>query len=192
MTQERGLSGTRRRLLAAAERLVLRDGGASLTIEAVAREAGVSKGGLLYHFPSKRALISGMVEHMAVDRFERELDSRRGGGSEAPGGWVRAYVEATFEPEDEERNLALQSGLLAAAANDPSLLTPVRERYEAFQSRAENDGIDPAVATVARLAADGLWFLELLGLPAVSGELRERVVGVLRDMTRNPEEEPPG
>ena len=188
MAEERGTRETRRRLLAAAERLVLRDGGASLTIEAVAREAGVSKGGLLYHFPSKRALLSGMVEHMAIDRFEKDLESRRGGRPEVPGGWVRAYVEATFEPDDEERNLAMRSGLLAAAANDPSLLAPLRERYGAFQEQAENDGIEPAVATVARLAADGLWFLELLDLPAVSGELRERVVGVLRDMTRSPDE----
>lgn len=188
MAEERGSLETRRRLLAAAERLVLRDGGASLTIEAVAREAGVSKGGLLYHFPSKRALLSGMVEHMAIYRFERELELRRGSRPEVPGDWVRAYVEATFHPEDEERNLAMQSGLLAAAANDPSLLEPLRERYGAFQQKAENDGIDPAVATAARLAADGLWFLELLGLPAVSGDLRERVVEVLGDMTRGPDE----
>ena len=188
MSEERGSLETRRRLLAAAERIVLRDGGASLTIEAVAKEAGVSKGGLLYHFPSKQALLSGMVEHMAIDRFERELEHRMDGLPDAAGDWVRAYVEATFTPEDEERNLAMQSGLLAAVANDPSLLAPLRERYETFQHRAENDDIDPAIATVVRLAADGLWFLELLGLPAASGELRERVVGVLRDMTRGPNE----
>ncbi len=40
-------------LLDAAERVVLRDGAGQLTMDAVAAEAGVSKGGVLYAFPSK-------------------------------------------------------------------------------------------------------------------------------------------
>ena len=41
---------TRRRLLDAATAVVRRDGARALTLDAVAAEAGVSKGGLLYHF----------------------------------------------------------------------------------------------------------------------------------------------
>ena len=92
---------------------------------------------------------------------------------------MRAYVEATFEPADEDRNAAVRSGLFAAVANDPSLLDPIRERYEVLQERAENDGVDPAAATIARLASDGLWFLELFDIPGVEGELRERVLARL-------------
>lgn len=186
MDARRGSAGTRRRLLEAAERLVLREGSGRLTLDAVAREAGTSKGGLLYHFPSKGALISAMVEHLAMERFERELDRRIEGSEPGEGHWVRAYVEATFEPEDRDRNLAVQSGLFAAVANDPSLLDPLRERYNALQQRAENDGVDPALATVARLASDGLWFLELFDLPAVEGELREEVLQRLREIAGDP------
>jgi AcrR family transcriptional regulator len=179
---------TRGKLLEAAERIVLGDGAKKLTLDAVAREAGVSKGGLLYHFPSKDALVAEMVEHLAVERFERELERRmdranESGESPADGSWVRAYVEATFAPEDRDRNLAVQSGLFAAVANDPALLEPLRQRYGALQERTENDGVDPALATVARLASDGLWFLELFDIPAVEGELRERVLKVLRELT---------
>lgn len=186
MDEKRGSTGTRRRLLEAAERLVLREGSGRLTLDAVAREAGVSKGGLLYHFPSKESLVSEMVEHLAVERFERELDRRIEGSGPGEGNWVRAYVEATFEPEDQDRNLAVQSGLFAAVANDPSLLDPLRERYNALQHRAENDGVDPALATVARLASDGLWFLELFDIPAVEGELREEVLQRLREIAADP------
>lgn len=183
MDAKRGLVGTHRKLLEAAERVVLGEGARRLTLDAVAREAGVSKGGLLYHFPSKEALVAEMVEHLAIERFERELENRLGPSDSAEvrdGSWVRAYVEATFEPQDEDRNLAVQSGLFAAVANDPSLLDPLRERYGALQERAENDGVDPALATIARLASDGLWFLELFDIPAVDGELRERVFEKLR------------
>lgn len=183
MDAKRGSAGTRKRLMDAAERLVIGEGAGRLTLDAVAREAGVSKGGLLYHFPSKEALIAEMVEHLAVERFERELERRIGGAEPGDGSWVRAYVEATFEPEDRDRNLAVQSGLFAAVANDPALLDPLRERYNALQERAENDGVDPALASIARLASDGLWFLELFDIPAVEGELREKVFEALRELT---------
>jgi len=48
---------TQQSIIAAARRIVQRDGVAHLTIEAVAREAGFSKGGVLYHFPTKDSLI---------------------------------------------------------------------------------------------------------------------------------------
>lgn len=185
MDAKRGSTDTHRRLLEAAERLVLGEGAGRLTLDAVAREAGVSKGGLLYHFPSKEALVAEMVEHLAIERFERELE-RRISPDSCDGSWVRAYVEATFEPEDHDRNLTMQSGLFAAVANDPSLLDPLRERYHALQERAENDGVDPALATIARLASDGLWFLELFDIPAVEGELREQVFQRLRELASEP------
>lgn len=44
-------------ILQVACRLVRKLGASHLTLDAVAKEAGVSKGGLLYHFPTKEALI---------------------------------------------------------------------------------------------------------------------------------------
>jgi AcrR family transcriptional regulator len=49
----RGSSSTRENILRAANLVVVEEGVSRMTLEAVAREAGVSKGGLLYHFPSK-------------------------------------------------------------------------------------------------------------------------------------------
>jgi len=48
---------TRDVILDAAERVVSREGSGRLTIDAVVRESGFSKGGVLYNFPSKQALI---------------------------------------------------------------------------------------------------------------------------------------
>ena len=63
-------TGTKLEVLRAAHRVVLRDGVSALTLEAVAREAGRSKGGLLYHFPTKEALIQGLIADPIV-RFDR-------------------------------------------------------------------------------------------------------------------------
>src|SRR5690606_9822070 len=48
-----GRPSGRTSMIEAAERVARRDGPGAVTVEAVIREAGVSRGGLMYHFPSK-------------------------------------------------------------------------------------------------------------------------------------------
>ena len=43
-------SSSREKILDAAVQVAIRDGILAMTLDAVAREAGVSKGGLIYHF----------------------------------------------------------------------------------------------------------------------------------------------
>ena len=73
--QPAGTATSRDRILDAAERLVVQTGASHLTLDGVAQSAGVSKGGLLYHFPTKEALLEGMIERHfeAVDRRVAEL-----------------------------------------------------------------------------------------------------------------------
>jgi AcrR family transcriptional regulator len=83
-------------ILTAAERVVLRDGVMRLTLEAVAREAKLSKGGLLYHFATKEALIQAMLARL-IHYCEREIEVHRQHDVE-PGRWTRAYVRRKLEP----------------------------------------------------------------------------------------------
>jgi tetracycline repressor-like protein len=73
-------------------------------------------------------------------------------------------------------------GMLAALIGDPTLLVAVRKQYGIWQDRVEREGRDPVDATVARLAADGLWLAELLGMGPPTGELREHVLRRLLDL----------
>jgi AcrR family transcriptional regulator len=158
---------TKDRLLDAAGVVVRRDGAQALTLDAVAAEAEVSKGGLLYHFKSKRELVEGMIDRWMAE-FQREIDA-------ADPNFVRGWVRAS-DPAGEEL------GMLAALVADPALLVAVRSQYRIWQDRVEREGGDPVDATVARLAADGLWLAELLGLGPPTGEVRERVVARLLDL----------
>ncbi len=158
---------TKDRLLDAAGAVVMRDGAQALTLDAVAEEAEVSKGGLLYHFKSKRDLVEGMVERWLAE-FEREMD-------EADPAFVRGYVQASAPAGNE-------LGMLAALIGDPSLLVTVRRQYGIWQDRVEREGRDPVDATVARLAADGLWLAELLGMGPPTGALRDRVLQRLLEL----------
>jgi AcrR family transcriptional regulator len=166
-------SPTRVRLLDAAVAVVRRDGAQSLTLDAVAAEAGVSKGGLLYHFKSKRDLLDGMVERW-VDGWQDQLDAAETGDE----GFAAAYVRAALPPSDPGEREA-QFGLLAALVAEPAVLEIVRSRYREWQARLERESADPVAATVARLAADGLWLADLLGFAPPTGALRDAVLARL-------------
>jgi len=169
---------TKKHILEAANRVIQRDGVSKLTLEIVAAEASVSKVGLLYHFPNKNALIMGMIDYF-LGNFEGILDQSK---TDDPREWLRGYVRSTFDMTNSQ--LADSRALIAAVANQPELLTRVREKYADWQARAEASGIDPALATVIRLAADGLWFTELLGINVISDDLYpavERAILALLD-----------
>jgi AcrR family transcriptional regulator len=175
----RAAAETRDKLLDAAARLLLRDP-SKLTLDAVAEEAGVSKGGLLYHFSSKNQLLDAVVDRWEAG-FEEEIEQV---AERAPGGWTRAYVDITAKDFDDPQIRGIDSGIIAALALHPERLETVRARYAAKQERIEADGIDAVDATIVRLATDGLWFSELLDLGPPHGELREQVLERLRELTR--------
>jgi AcrR family transcriptional regulator len=76
-SQARKRSSSRERILDAAAELVRELGAAKLTLDAVAERAELSKGGLLYNFPSKDALLQGMLERIIeAARVEKENVSR--------------------------------------------------------------------------------------------------------------------
>ncbi|MBS3965952.1 MAG: TetR family transcriptional regulator [Truepera sp.] len=163
---------TRAALLEATNTVILRDGIAHLTLEAIAKEAGASKGGLLYHFPNKEALIRGLLEHY-LTLFEAELSRRMAHDPDPKGRFSRALIGATFDADPHQP--MLRAGLLAALTINPELLEPVRAAFEGYQQRIEGDGLKPTHATLLRLAADGLWFADLLHLAPPAGPFREQL-----------------
>jgi AcrR family transcriptional regulator len=178
-------AATKRRIVDAAEAVVLRDGVGHLTLEAAAHEAGLSKGGVLYHFPSRDALVAAMVARI-IDQFEEAIAAHLpppGSPDHGrPGTFARAYVAASTAPaaEGEER---LGAALLAAAAAEPVLLEPLREAAGSWQARLVGDGLDPATATVVRMACDGLWLCGLFGLAPPAGDLQAAVAASLVALT---------
>jgi AcrR family transcriptional regulator len=168
---------TRNRLLDAAAAVVRRGGARALTLDAVAAEAGVSKGGLLYHFASKRELLDAMLDGW-LQEFATEIEAAAGDE-----GFAHGYVKASDMSGWAAAERATEFGLLAAMVDQPGTLERVRERYAAWQEQLAGEAGDPVDATVARLAADGLWLNDLLGLAPPAGELRERVMARMLELT---------
>jgi AcrR family transcriptional regulator len=161
----------RLQLLDAATDVIRRDGAAALTLDAVAAAAGVSKGGVLYHFGSKRELIDGLLTRW-LDDFEAQLDGED---------LLAAYVRAC---DLDPRKSASELGLLAAMIEEPEVLEVARERYAEWTARMLAVADDPVDAWLVRLAADGLWYSDLFGIAAPQGADRRRLIERLVALAR--------
>lgn len=152
----------RDRLLDAAASLVPRRGAGELTLDAVAERAGVSKGGLLYHFPSKDALIQAMIARM-VDAFNSELHGQIAKEPMGPGRITRAIVKVGFDHPKEmlQKDERLRRALLAAVSSKPSLLEPVRTNFKRWRNELENDGLPKGVSLLALAVMDGVCFWKM-------------------------------
>jgi AcrR family transcriptional regulator len=173
-------TGARERILAAAYAVAEQSGAAALTLDAVAAKAKVSKGGLLYHFPSKQALVSGMVDGLC--RACRDLAAAAAQADPEPAGRsARAYLAACAG--DLWRS-SRWTALVGALVFNPELLAAWRADVLAGWAADEEEGVDPAAAEIVRLAADGMWVRGILGLPGPGPELKAKVVAELNQVTR--------
>jgi len=178
---------TRNRLLQATSYIIQAQGVERLTLDAVAKEAQVSKGGLLYHFSSKESLVVGVIQYL-MDDFDAAIDRElaQDNALDSPGKWLRAYVKATFNYKT--LSMSLISSLLSAVTTNPEeLLKPVQSRFDCWQQKIEVNGLDPLRANLVRLAADGLGTNEMFGLSVVDDVIRQQLLEMLLEIIQEAE-----
>jgi AcrR family transcriptional regulator len=173
---------TQRRLLDVAGELVTESGVMALTLDAVAKRAGVSKGGLLHHFPSKHALLMAMVEDIS-SRFMAHVAEQARDDPDAHGRTARAYVRTVIDEPDSE--IRRWGALSAAFMSDPSLLKDWRARLTELRAVDRTEAADPVSLMVARLAADGLWLADVCGLYGIDDDMRRRIADRLIALTKS-------
>jgi AcrR family transcriptional regulator len=183
-------------ILEAAIRVAGRDGLLATTLDKVAAEAGITKGGVLYHFASKDELLTRMMEHFA-GQVEQGLITRIADDPVADRRWVRAMIDMVFasgsdiasDPNGAPRGLPPEIthkfilAMLAAFAANPALLSVIKPFMERMRNRiqAEPGGIEQIVTW---LAADGLFLWELFGMARQGDPMWNAVVAELRRRSR--------
>jgi len=173
-------SRTRASILAAANDVVRRDGVSGLTLERVAEVAGISKGGLLYHYATKQDLIVAMLEATLAETDDRLNDLAETNGRTS-GAFAQAYLDFVRSGDHAEANTA--SSIFAAAALEDGDLTLAQDRFDQWQQRlVADDGLDETTALLARVVGDGLWLIDLFGLAPPSDEQREALCALIEDM----------
>lgn len=169
----------RTRILEAIVDIVQRDGVTGLTFDAVAAETGLTRGGLLYHFPSREELIVAAHKHLA-DHWERGMEQIAGGTAASATAFERHAAYITTCAETAKR---VELILMLESTNDPQLGALWQGVQDRWAPPVPED--DDAVALsrfIARLAADGLWIHEALSNRPLPAGMKQRIRDALVEM----------
>lgn len=148
----------RDKLLDAAEEIVRSQGAAALTIDALARACGITKGGVQYAFGSKDDIIDAMFA-----RWNRDYDARFAdiaGDSPDPVHRLRAHVTATHQAD--EVSMAKAASLMAGLMQTPEHLASTQEWYRARLTGLDTDSLKGRQARLAFFACEGAFLLHFL------------------------------
>ncbi|MDB5523093.1 MAG: transcriptional regulator, TetR family [Rhizobium sp.] len=168
----------RRNLLDCAARLAAEEGLASLSIQAVATAANVTKGGLFHHFPSKQALVEAVFLDL-LHLLDRDIDALIATDTQAYGCFTRAYVTAAFRGDMAEQS-SLWAALSISALTDPGLRSQWANWFIARLRRHQETDCAPHLEIV-RYAADGVWLADVMNMnQSDRAVLRARLINATR------------
>lgn len=142
----------RRDLLRNAITLASGQGVSGLSLQQVSDAAGVTKGGLLHHFPSKQALVDAVFDFL-IDEFSRALEEAMTPDPEPHGRFTRAYLDLSLV---DVKDLDEWSALWRSVLTDPQLSARWGAWLTAQLAQFGTQESGPALEGV-RFAADGIW-----------------------------------
>lgn len=171
-------------IVKSAMKLILTVDFKALTLDAVAKEAGVSKGGLLYHFPSKDALLQGITVYI-FDEFTDMFHSYADSDSRKHGRWCRAYIQASRD--DLKHNSMLNVGVMSSALLEPVFVESMNNSYAYWFDKMGEDGLDPVMVNLIRLTIDGLYYSKMYRIKPLDDAALDVVIERLMKWTEEGE-----
>ena len=175
-------SSSREEILNAALRVVDASGGADITYQSVATEAGLTKAGLMYHFPSKDAMMVAVIEHV-IARWQAELQDALSVPLDES--TLEQRVDAFVRFASEGGVTAGEFVVFSEAVRRPDLSQPWLDYLRRwFDFGAQGD---PTPLLLVWLATNGLWIAESTGIITLDADRRADLVGrLLALIERNP------
>ncbi len=171
-------------MLDAFESILIEDGERTATMDATARVAGVSKGGLLYHFASKDELAAGMIA-----RLERLVEADLVEMAQAADGPVAYYVRTSVMADSPlDRALIAVSRLVQAGSAEAA--GALRQTRRSWSDAIRPHVRDETALDLVMLISDGLYYNNALDTvasgssalagPVPEGEQLERLIALVQ------------
>jgi AcrR family transcriptional regulator len=172
---------TRNAVIQAALAIIARDGPGRLTLDAIARESGISKGGLMHQFRNKEAVIKALLEHQ-IQHFSDFSKRYLAENGSAPEPHLAAQIATLRETLTDQRAIFL--AILGAVAQEPGLLSITKEIDASTLKAIKAEAADPELATLRWLSAYGLALTAMLGICPIPEKERSRLFDRLLDGRR--------
>jgi AcrR family transcriptional regulator len=159
--------------------IIARDGPGRLTLDAIARESGLSKGGVMHQFRTKEAVLKALLERQMLhfEQFSTPYRAKARAESENPE--LATEIATVREAANTPNSAAL--ALLAAMVENPDLMALPRASDEKTIAAIRAEATDPDLAMLRWAAARGLLLGELFGMSSLPKVERERLFARLLD-----------
>lgn len=158
-------------ILDAAVALIERENLEAVSYEALAEASGMSKSGIVYHFPSRYEIMRSIHQHLA-DRWEQELEHAAGGPADTVDEQTRLKAIVV-----SQSNSATKAELLLEidARSNPEFSAIWGEVTARWAPSAEDVEDDEAVRSryLIKILADGLWMHDYVHEQALTPAQRE-------------------
>ena len=158
---------------------ILNHGINDLTLDRIVQQAEISKGGLLYHYPNKLALLEGLTERVFTD-FAEKVHHVAGADQEEAGKWTRALIKVSAE--DLKQNAELNIGIFTSSlleSNDSDIL----RQYQLLLNKLEEDDLTKTTATTIRLTLDGLYYNQIFNIAPLDDKEMDEIIQTLLRQT---------
>jgi AcrR family transcriptional regulator len=129
--------------------------GTGVSLAAIAQGAGVSKGGLLHHFPSKDALILALVED-ANRKFREHVAQFLDLSENEPGKMLRAYVRALCSGGEATTHYFTTAPAWAGIYQIAEIVALSEADARWWKTQLALDGLSEERILVVRHAAEGV------------------------------------
>jgi AcrR family transcriptional regulator len=146
------MASAKDRILDSFEDILIKEGERAATMDAVAAAAGVSKGGLLYHFPSKEAMVEALCQRLA-ELTAADAEQING----APEGAARYYVR-TSKYMDSPLDRAIVAVARLVQQGHPAAAQTFARIQELWLEALEQALGSRPVAQAVKLIGDGLYY----------------------------------
>jgi len=155
--------------------VIAKQGAPHLTLEAVAAEAGISKGGLLYHFPSKDALWQGLLEDFH-ENFIRQCweEFQKDPKPDCPGRIHRAWIRS-FMKLDPAQDVDADLSDVAAIITNVQFVKPMKAFWKTWDSILAKDGLPEESSMIVRMSLSGFKMERIMDYVEMTDAQRERL-----------------
>lgn len=144
-------------VLDAFEAILISEGERAATMDATARTAGVSKGGLLYHFGSKESLEDALVERLAA------LVSADVAAIESSSDGAVTYFLRSSVMQDDPLDRAIIAVSRLAQGGSARAVGALRDMRQRWEEALRPHVVSGAALDLVMLVSDGLYFNNALG-----------------------------
>jgi AcrR family transcriptional regulator len=159
--------------------IIARDGPGKLTFDAIARESGLSKGGVMHQFRTKEGVLKALLERQIAHFGAFSTRYRAKAGAESANPELATDIATVREAVNTQNSTAL--ALLAAMVESPDLMAVTRESDLKHIAAIKAEAADPDLAMLRWAAARGLLLGALFGTSPIGKPERDRLFARLLD-----------